>query len=370
MRASLPAAVLLAVLSLAACDGPVDPGEQDQEYLLFTRDVDMVRMGTLDSLEIYRVNADGTGLRNLTGHPAQYGGLSVSPDGRKVTFWSNRGDGVMHAWGMNTDGTGLKQLTTTYSGSPRWSPDGTRLALTMEGPDGMHVYVMNPDGGNPVKVSGPAMQVGTPCAANAETQTRIGLIDWIGPGRIAFTRHYCGYGYRYFIVNADGSGFTETGIRMHEAFWSPDGSKVVFLAHEGGYWRVMLANADGTGARLLSTQGTHQGLPAWSRYSPWSADGTQILFFAQTTTEQVPSPMSCAESAQAYVVNVDGTGVRPLMDSCTGAFNGWSRSGDKVAFTVRPGTEAADVHVVNADGGGTVNVSNSAFWESDAIWGR
>jgi Tol biopolymer transport system component len=367
------AAALLAALSLAACDGLFEPGERAQDQILFKRYVDASRKNSpFDSLDIYRMNADGTGQRNLTGHLAQYGLVSPSPDGRRVVFQSDRGSsGVAHVWVMNTDGSGLKQLVAEYSTYPRWSPDGTRIAFQKLDAEGLHVFVMNADGTHPVKVSGPAMQVGSVCPVT-NPGTRIGLVDWTPDGRVAFTRHYCGFGYRYFLVNADGSGFTETQIKLYDAFWSPDGSKVVYPWPEGGNWRVMLANGDGSGAHVLTTQGTHQGLP-WTGYSPWSPDGKQIMFFADNA-EVGSSPKECDGAVLPYVVNVDGSGVKKLMDWCRGPFNGWSPSGDQVAFTIfPPGSIPAsvpDVHVVQADGSGTVNATNSPFWESEPVWIR
>lgn len=364
------AAALLAVLSLAACDGVLEPGERAQEKLVFLRYADATRKNSpYDSLDIYRMNADGTGLQNLTNHLAQYSNVSASPDGRKLMFTSSRGDGQSRIWTMNSDGTGLKQITNGNSAQPRWSPDGNRIAFGMLGADGYHVYVMNADGSNATRVSGPAMQVGSSCPNS--TSTRIDLVGWIPDGRIAFTRGYCGYGYRYFLVNADGSGFTETQIKLYDAHWSPDGSRVVYLSPAETYWRVMVANADGSGARVLSTQGTHQGLP-WS--NSWSPDSKRIVFFADTR-EDAASERGCTESVLPYVVNVDGSGVQRLLDSCRGYFNGWSRSGEQVAFTLFPGsgefpTSVPDIHVVNADGSGSVNLTNSPHWESDPIWVR
>ena len=373
MRASALAAALLAALSLAACDGPVSPGARSREQIVFMRYVDVSSASIIDSMDIYRINADGTGLQNLTAHPARYGGLSPSPDGRTVAFHSNRGASVLeYVWVMNTDGTGLRRLTTAYSAFPRWSPDGTRIAAMMAGDDGWHVYVMNADGSNPVKVSGPAMQVGNSCGTTP-TQTRIDLVGWMGNERIGFSRHYCGYGYRYFIVNADGSGFTQTETRLWETSWSPDGTKAVTTRYEGEYWRVILMNADGTGARVLSTQGTHQSLPGPS-YSPWSPDGRRIVFFADTTIAQGPSRGNCNGSNLPYVVNVDGTDVRRLMDSCAGFFNGWSSSGERVAFTIYPVSAPAgsrpipDLYVVNADGSGAENITRSLDFEAEPRW--
>jgi TolB protein len=365
------AALLLAVLSLAACDGVTEPGERTQERVMFLRYTEPSRHFPGDSLDIYSVNADGTGLRNLTAHPAIYNHLRVSPDGRRVLFQSNRGQQWWHSyiWMMNSDGTGLKQLTTESSWNALWSPDGTRIAFEMVVDDDLlHVYVSNADGTNLTKVSGPAMQVGNTCGTST-TQSRIALVGWIGNGRIAFTRHYCGFGYRNFIVNADGSGFTQTDIPLRNAHFTPDGSQVVFTRWEGGGWRLFLMNADGTGERMLSVQGTSQGLP-WGGYSAWSPDGTRIMFFAKTSGQLGNEPQSCTDSALPYVLNVDGSGAQRLMDSCIddASFDGWSPSGEQVAFTMLSASGAPDLYVAKADGSGSVNVTNSPEWEKDAHW--
>jgi len=60
----------------------------------------------------------------------------LSPDGKQVLFTVAKSDWkadrrVPHIWRVNTDGSGLVQMTNGLTGesSPRWSPDGTRFAF-------------------------------------------------------------------------------------------------------------------------------------------------------------------------------------------------------------------------------------------------
>ena len=59
--------------------------------------------------EIYVVNANGSGQRNLTRNPAYDGDPAWSPDGRKLGFVSNR-DGSYGVYVMNADGSGQRRL--------------------------------------------------------------------------------------------------------------------------------------------------------------------------------------------------------------------------------------------------------------------
>lgn len=69
--------------------------------------------------EIYRVNADGTNLINLTNHPAWDSAPAWSPDGAQIAFTSSRDGGGIYV--MNADGTGVFKLTSIGSiTSPVW----------------------------------------------------------------------------------------------------------------------------------------------------------------------------------------------------------------------------------------------------------
>ncbi|MBI2820317.1 MAG: PD40 domain-containing protein [Acidobacteria bacterium] len=85
-------------------------------------------------LEIYVMNADGTGQRQVT----QLGAASFAPyfhpDGKRVIFSSNMADPAgreFDIYMINTDGTGLERITYAegFDGFPMFSSDGKRLVF-------------------------------------------------------------------------------------------------------------------------------------------------------------------------------------------------------------------------------------------------
>jgi len=74
--------------------------------------------------DLWIVNADGTGGRQLTNDPALDTGPEVSPDGRYVVFQSTR-SGRDNLWRSDLDGSNLRQLTNGGDDAiPNFSPDG------------------------------------------------------------------------------------------------------------------------------------------------------------------------------------------------------------------------------------------------------
>jgi dipeptidyl aminopeptidase/acylaminoacyl peptidase len=108
-----------------------------------------------DNSDIYVMNADGSGTRRLTHNVGYDGQPAWSPDGQKIAFQSNRGfrkgvsQGVGEIYVMNADGSGKRNLTRNpaQDGSPSWSPDGRRIAF-VSNRDGRRpeAHVMNADG--------------------------------------------------------------------------------------------------------------------------------------------------------------------------------------------------------------------------------
>jgi TolB protein len=72
--------------------------------------------------EIVVMNADGTGVTQLTVSPGADFNPTFSPDGQQIAWWKLRG-GQGDVWVMNTDGSGQINITNTpgsFEGFPDW----------------------------------------------------------------------------------------------------------------------------------------------------------------------------------------------------------------------------------------------------------
>lgn len=362
IRQNLFALVIVGVV--AGCgDSLVDPKLAPPQQLLFvsgpfTPSANVHQAWFDLKKDIYRMNADGTGLENVTGLPSHvYGSLSLSNDGRKIAFYSNR-SGCFSIWTMNVDGTGLRDLTAgnffevRCNYTPRWSPDDSRIAFETSREGRFSVYVMNADGSNPRNVSAPLDRV---------PSGHVWPHGWTPDGRVVFQHSAPGATVQAYIVNPDGTGlvpFGQTGD--HSPEWSPDGSKVAFIRNVGGRESLFVMSSDGSNVRQLTSQGGDDAMMYFFRqdndYDYWSPDGSRIAF------------MNTVDFKDAIeVIGVDGSGHRRLTGHGTmTAFNGWSNDG-RITFT----SDAAgtmDIYVIKPDGSGLVNLTGSATHDGYALW--
>jgi TolB protein len=64
--------------------------------------------------------------------------------------------------------------------------------------------------------------------------------------------------------------------------WSPDGSRIAFETYVGDGYAIVIANADGSGARRL-TDGSRMQHSPW-----WSPDGTHLVFVSPVEQRGLP----------------------------------------------------------------------------------
>lgn len=101
---------------------------------------------------IFTTSADGGDIRQITSAGFFDSQPTVTPDGRIAVFSSDR-SGAKEIWRVNLDGTDLRQLTTGGGSSPDVAPDGTRIVYVSTRSGKETVWSISLNGGEPVQLT-------------------------------------------------------------------------------------------------------------------------------------------------------------------------------------------------------------------------
>ena len=138
--------------------------------------------------------------------------------------------------------------------------------------------------------------------------------------------------------------------------WSPDGTRIAFGAlqvprGEQNMSDIFVIDADGANRTNLT-----QNPEAVNQFPAWSPDGTRIAY------EASPNPNRWFAPVNIHVMNGDGSHPIMLTEERRFASEGlptWSPSGKQIAFHRREPDGRDDIFIINADGTGLLNITET-----------
>jgi dipeptidyl aminopeptidase/acylaminoacyl peptidase len=243
-----------------------------------------------------------------------------SPDGKQIAFASAR-DGDFDIWIMNSDGSGVRNLTNNTTGdyNPAWSPDGQSIVFSgavgkPDEPTGL--YIINIDGSHLRQV------IDHECLHP----------DWSPDGQLLV----CSLNDILHVVRIDGTNFHSLKVLGVSPKWSSDGKFIAYAALTGlNTVNIWIVNADGTNPRSISTVNTN-GLD-------WSSDDRWLVFSSRIEHRSHLAIMDINGANMRRLTHLGNVGIDP----------DWSPDGKTIAFEA-----LADIMVVNVDGSNVRNLIN------------
>ena len=211
---------------------------------------------------VYLQNVD-SGRREMLGNfPGMSFAPRFSPDGTKVAMSLSQ-DGNTDLYEMDVRGRGMRRLTNTpaIDTSPSYSNDGTQIVFNSDRGGTQQLYVMSAGGGGEKRISFGDGRYATPV--------------WSPRGDyIAFTK-IMGGSFGIGVMRPDGSGerLLANGYLVEGPTWAPNGRVLAFFKQQpnsgGRAGSVTLSAIDITGRfeRQIPTP-TDASDPAWSPLIP------------------------------------------------------------------------------------------------------
>ncbi len=307
--------------------------------------------------------------------------LPIPPEvqGNQLTFTSAR-NGQFDVWTVGVDGNGVPienpiPIASAGSGSEARGPDWStldRIAYQSGRSGARSIHLVKPDGTGNVRLT-PPPSTGGVCPSDARDPS------WSHDGR--FIAYACLVGTRYalWIHDTNGTPDDPTGDQDYSLFslanasalrptWSPDGTKIAFVA--GSQIAVATVRLNKTSNRQeIFGNAVNLTNNSFINFDPtWSPDGQQIAYsttrnggrdiyrMSATNGEDDPPCTGCRLTSRG------GDNINPA----------WSPDGRLIAFVSdRAGNR--EIYVMSAVAGDAatssfVRVTNDPFEDNDPAW--
>jgi TolB protein len=194
--------------------------------------------------DIFTAKPNGKDIKRLTSTPGYDAEATVSPDGKKIIFTSQR-DGDLDLYSMDPDGKNVKRLTDEigYDGGAFFSPDSKQIVYR---------------------------------ASHPKTPAEIARYkDLLAKHLIVPTT------FEIWVMNADGTNkrqVTNLASGSFAPYFTPDGKRIIFCTNyfasdpRKRNFDLALINVDGTGLERVTFNETFDGFPMFS------PDGKKLVF--------------------------------------------------------------------------------------------
>ncbi len=299
------------------------------------------------------------GLDYVAGHKSGYSNNAYSPR------WSPNGTKIAYirddtkksdVWVMDANGSNRTQLTEnddiTVSGV-EWSPDGTKIAYCIRDPKAgysSNIWVMESDGNNKTQLT---------------TDRRSYYPAWSPEGtKIAYSiRNIAGGDNNIWIMDSDGSNKTQltSGWNIYKPVWNPEGTEIAYVSYATANPSIRIMDSDGGNTRELDRPKLTSLSYRFDKDPNWSPDGSEILFVSQrdrpgnwdilVVSSNLSNPTSLTKEMR-YGKTYSYTDIR----SYSYINPAWHPDGSKIAFTVGISEGNSFIWIMEANGSNKVQL--------------
>jgi hypothetical protein len=253
-----------------------------------------------------------------------------------VVFVSDRANGNVQLYSVNTDGTGYRRLTydsLVRKREPTWSPDGSKIAFAgLDDAGNWDIYTVDADGGNLHRLTTDPERDDSP--------------QWANDRLVVYQHGPFSCPCHTDLVSTDGSFRFEVPTGAMNTLTptvSPSGEKIAFASDYGhpNLWAIYTSSFDGHGLKQVTYPTAGMDLQP-----EFSSNGSDISFVRDNGTQD----------NDLYVVQANGKQLTQLTSTPSRAEFWSSWNGDSIVFSAL-GDTGWHLYSVPAAGGPETSLS-------------
>lgn len=246
------------------------------------------------NFDLYTADLDGSNVKQLTFDTGSDRHGVYSPDGSIIAFTSDRGDGHYRVYLMNSDGSNIRALNSSYEcNNPSFSPDSQyvyyQCAPSLYGYPSIYRSDL---AGNEILINSGYPQNRYPTVS--PDGTKIVFACFTGASSDICMQNADGTGTPTIIAGPSNFG----GNKEEYPVFSPNGQKIIFTSDKSGSTEIWETDLNSSYYKQLTSLGATVEYPHFDKY------GNKIVFSSNHATVW-----------GIYSINSDGSGLSTVLNT-------------------------------------------------------